>query len=430
MWMPVIAATIGLLSPLLLIATGQDDLLPVAVVAASVMAALVITRQVLASRSLASAAAEAATRASEARLAELVRQVSDMVLVVDARGRIRYASPAATEVAGVAPEDLVGRPWLELAGPAERAALAVLLAEGLGGSPVQVPVRWRLDTGDHGRTLESTAAPLLGDPAGDAVIITCRDVTELVRLEADLEDARLLEAVGRLAGGIAHDFNNLLTAIGGYTDILLASARPGSSEHQDLLQIKQAASRGATLTAKMLAVGGREMLRPDVIDVAEVVSSSADVVRGLAGEEVDVITDLSPVDRRIVADRRQVTAVLRTLVENAADALEEVDGPRVITVSVCEAGTGAVPDPTIEPNAAGWVVLAVSDTGTGMDDSVRSHLFEPFFTTKGPGRGTGLGLASAWGTVRRQGGWIDVVTAPGEGTTVRVYWRAADLAAT
>jgi signal transduction histidine kinase len=262
------------------------------------------------------------------------------------------------------------------------------------------------------------------------VVITCRDVTERLRMEADLEDARRLEAVGRLAGGIAHDFNNLLTAISGYTDILLADAPSGSSERQDLLQIKQAARRGATLTAQMLAVGGREMLHPDLIDVAEVVRSSADLVRGLAGDTVDIVTDLPPVTRRVIADRRQVAGVLRSLVENAADALEGISGPQILTVSVFDLGPEALPDQTVEPSAAGWVVLAVRDTGCGMDASVRAHLFEPFFTTKEPGRGSGLGLASAYGTVRRQGGWIDVATAPGEGTTVRVYWRAADPAAT
>ncbi len=247
-----------------------------------------------------------------------------------------------------------------------------------------------------------------------AVLVVSHDVSERKRLERRLTDAEKMEAIGRLAGGVAHDFNNLLTVISGYTEILLA--RDGGEE---LEEIGRAARQAAGLTRQLLAFSRRQVLHPTVLDLNEIVSGMESMLHRIIGDDVSVGTrlavDLAPVE----ADRAQLERVILNLAANARDAMPHGGALTLETRNVELDGYG-------EDDLSGpHVLLAVTDTGFGMDEEVRSHLFEPFFTTKEGGEGTGLGLATVFGVVKQSGGGIYVYSERGSGTTFKIYLPAA-----
>jgi two-component system, cell cycle sensor histidine kinase and response regulator CckA len=248
-----------------------------------------------------------------------------------------------------------------------------------------------------------------------AVLVVAHDVSERKRLERRLADAEKMEAIGRLAGGVAHDFNNLLTVISGYAEILLA--RDGGEE---LEEIARAARQAAGLTRQLLAFSRRQVLHPKVLDLNEIVAGMESMLHRIIGDDVSVATalaaDLSPVE----ADRAQLERVILNLAANARDAMPHGGALTLETRNVELEQHGE--DDLTGPH----VLLAVSDTGIGMDEEVRSHLFEPFFTTKQGGEGTGLGLATVFGVVKQSGGGIYVYSERGSGTTFKIYLPAAD----
>ena len=251
---------------------------------------------------------------------------------------------------------------------------------------------------------------------------------ELRRLEQSFIQAQRMEVVGRLAGGVAHDFNNLLTPIMGYADLLLGRLGPGDPVRNELEEIRKAGERGAGLTRQLLAFSRKQVLQPRVVDLNALIRNIAELLRRLIGEDVslDLVEgqDLWPVQ----ADPGQMDQVLMNLAVNARDAMP--GGGRLIleTSNVVIARAYAYAHPEIEPGS--YVMLAVSDTGVGMDESVQSHLFEPFFTTKERGKGTGLGLATVHGIVRQSHGHIWVYSELGRGTTFKISLPRAFTAAT
>ena len=249
---------------------------------------------------------------------------------------------------------------------------------------------------------------------------TQREVTERRRLEAQLRQAQKMEAVGRLAGGIAHDFNNILTAILGTTQLIQRDLPAAYPElHADIEEIRKAASRAADLTRQLLAYSRRQVLAPKVLDVNAVVSGLNGMLRRLIGEDIRLDTSLDPALPAVKADPSQLEQVLLNLVVNARDAM-----PRGGTVTLAtETGTlaaGALA-PNVPEQSGRFVVLRVTDTGTGMSAETRAHLFEPFYTTKEVGKGTGLGLATVYGIVKQSGGYILVDSELGSGTSFRIY---------
>ncbi len=253
-----------------------------------------------------------------------------------------------------------------------------------------------------------------------------RDITErklaeeaLRERDEQLRQSQKMEAVGQLAGGIAHDFNNLLTAILGYGDLLLAGDELTGPAREDMEQIKHAAERAAGLTRQILAFSRRQTLRPKVVSLNEVLANMEPLLRRTLGEDIDLVSMPDPNLGGVEVDVHQFEQVLMNLALNARDAMPQ--GGRLILETAnaeLDARYSHI-HPEVDPGK--YVMLAVTDTGLGMGEDTLSRIFEPFFTTKGAGQGTGLGLATVYGTVKQSSGSISVYSEPGRGTCFKIY---------
>jgi len=261
------------------------------------------------------------------------------------------------------------------------------------------------------------------EPVPEGVMVLSIDVDLRVRLEEQLRHAQKMEAVGRLAGGIAHDFNNLLTVIINYSQFVLDELPADSPIRSDLEQIEQAADRGASLTRQLLNVSRRQVVEPVLLSIDEALTRLEPLLQRLVGEDVQVSTRLGSAGGVIRIDAGHLDQVLLNLAANARDAMPEGGVLTLRTEQVVL--DAAYIDAHIEVAPGSYVLLSVTDNGTGMDAATRARIFEPFFTTKGAGRGTGLGLATSHGIVRQAGGHIWVYTELGKGTTFKLYFPLA-----
>ncbi len=268
-------------------------------------------------------------------------------------------------------------------------------------------------------------------PSKDGLSVYFRDISSrkavedaLKRSEEQLRHSQKMEAVGRLAGGVAHDFNNLLTSIAGHTELLLRKAEPGSELEEDLREIQRSAGRAGDLTRQLLAFGRRQVHAPQVLDLNGVVRDLEKMLRRLIGENIVLETNLLADIPAISADPGQLEQVIMNLVVNARDAMAG-GGMLSIETSTIELEQDALGNFTDTVQAGAYVVLSLTDTGTGIKQDTLSHIFEPFFTTKDKGKGTGLGLATVYGIVKQGNGNIAVYTRPGKGTRFEIYFPVA-----
>ncbi|WP_051679294.1 PAS domain-containing sensor histidine kinase [Xanthobacter sp. 91] len=329
--------------------------------------------------------------------------------LVDRSGGVRAANAAFERLFG---RDAAGRPLTALV--ADASGTEALLAAAAGASEPPAPCDVTL-AGGSARSVRFYAAPL--DVSGD-IALCAIDMTEQRALEVQFAQSQKLQAVGHLAGGVAHDFNNVLTAIIGYCDLLLAKHRPSDPSFPDIMQIKQNANRAAGLVRQLLAFSRRQTLRPQVIELGDVISDAAALLRRLIGEritlDVEHARDLWPVK----VDVNQFEQVIVNLAVNARDAMPDGGTLTIRTGNVPAAGCAAYGQGLPEGD---YVMVEVADTGTGIPPDIMDKIFEPFFSTKEVGKGTGLGLSTVYGIVQQTGGTILADSEMGHGTTFRVF---------
>ncbi|HTQ54659.1 MAG TPA: response regulator [Bryobacteraceae bacterium] len=247
------------------------------------------------------------------------------------------------------------------------------------------------------------------------------------RLEQQFRQAQKMEAVGRLAGGVAHDFNNLLTIITGYADLLLAGRDLQPQQRTPLEEIRRAAERGGALTHQLLAFSRRQPFAPRMVQLNTLIVNMEKMLSRLIGEDIELITVPAAEPALVRTDPGQIEQVIMNVVVNGRDAMPG-GGKLVIETANAEVDA-SYSGSNVDLRPGSYITLAISDTGMGMDSETTTHLFEPFFTTKAPGKGTGLGLATAYGIVKQSGGAISIYSEPGRGTTVKIYLPSAEAKA-
>jgi PAS domain S-box-containing protein len=357
--------------------------------------------------------AENNVRAAYGRITDILESISDGFLALDSDFVVQSFNHAAEDLLGRSREEVVGRDFLGA-------------FPELRGSEFDVRLREALDRQEE-RSFETqlTTPPVEGwyevraFPIQRGISVFFRATTERKRLEAQLAQAQKMEAIGRLAGGVAHDFNNQLAAILGYDELILRDLPEGHAARPRAEQIRKAAQRAAVLTRQLLAFGRRQVLAPQILSLNSVVTEIEEMLRRTIGEDVTLIAQLAPDLAQVRADRAQMEQALLNMVVNARDAMPRGGQITIETRNVvldqahCAQHLGATPGE--------HVLLAVHDTGPGMDSRTLGRLFEPFFTTKEFGKGSGLGLAMVYGFVRQSGGHVTVESVPEVGTRLFVY---------
>jgi two-component system cell cycle sensor histidine kinase/response regulator CckA len=316
--------------------------------------------------------------------------------------------------------ELDNRWWADRIHPDDAPKTMASLRCALAGDATSWSEEYRFRRSDDSYATVLDRGYLVRDGQGLAVrlIGSMTDLTDRKRLEAQLRQSQKLEAVGRLAGGVAHDFNNLLQVIQSYGGFVAAELPPDAVARADIDEVLKAASRAQALTGQLLAFGRKQVLQPRLLDVNDTVTDVAGMLRRVIGEDIALLTDLCATLWPVHADPGQLTQVLMNLVVNARDAMPEGGTLRVSTAAVTLGRSDARARSGLEPGQ--YVAVAVEDTGVGIDPAVLPQIFEPFFTTKGPGRGTGLGLATAHGIIEQSGGSITVDSTPGSGSRFTV----------
>ena len=286
------------------------------------------------------------------------------------------------------------------------------------GSLNGVELQWKRKDGRVIIVRLSGCAATISDEPEEVLELIAEDITDRRQLEEQLRQAQKMDAVGRLAGGVAHDFNNLLMVINGYTEVLLEQLEQGSAMHHKVQSIQQAADRAATLTRQLLAFSRKQLLELKVVDVNIVIGDMERLLRPLIGENIELVTRLSPETGHTRADAGQLEQVIMNLVVNAKDAMPE-GGKLTVESSDVTVRHSFREHRFIQPGR--YAVISVTDTGHGMDKETQSRIFEPFFTTKEKGKGTGLGLSTVYGIVKQSSGYVFAQSELGAGTTFYVY---------
>lgn len=359
-------------------------------------------------------------RASESRFRALTERSVDLTLIADPNGTCRYASPSVRRY-GYEPDELVGATPVGFAHPEDLSRLLDAYrraGEEPGRAVALKEIRAKTKHGDYA-VLDGTVTAHLDVPGIEGLVLNLRDVTDRRELEARLRHAEKMDAIGQLAGGVAHDFNNQLSGILAAAD-LLSSRLEDPAARGWAEQIAEAASRSADLTRKLLAFARKGQYQSEVVEVNGLLSDVAELLGRSIDKRIDIELDLVSGAVCTTGDPSLLQNAFLNLGLNARDAMPE-GGRLKLCTRRCQldaAGARALAQ-DLEPGP--YLVVCVADDGVGMDEATREHMFEPFFTTKGPGKGTGMGLPSVYGTVRTHAGAIAVTSAPGEGTSFEIF---------
>jgi PAS domain S-box-containing protein len=366
--------------------------------------------------------AENARAQAEAKYRMLVEQVAAISYIAELgiHGEWLYVSPQVETMFGFSAEEWLmdSRAWTQHVHPEDHKIVEA--AEEVSKRGERFQAEYRVVRKD-GRVIwvSDTAVVVAGSDAHPLMEGIIVDITERKQLETQLQQARRMEAIGRLAGGIAHDFNNLLTIIKGYTELALNRPRISAELQADVERIEDASERAGTLVRQLLAFSRRQVLQPKLIDLNGIVLGLDKLLRRLMDEDIQMTTIPGKDVGTIKADPGQMEQVIMNLVVNARDAMPNGGRLTVETANVDLDAAYASDHATVKPGS--YVMLAVSDTGTGMSPETVAHIFEPFYTTKESGRGTGLGLSTVYGIVKQSGGYIWVYSEPGRGASFKVY---------
>ena len=365
--------------------------------------------------------AQQALQQAQEKLFLHVRQTPMAVIDWNPQFEVVSWNPAAERIFGYPAAEAIGRRGPELIVPPAVRPLAHTVWQTL----------LRSTGGDHitnenvtrdGRTItcEWFNTPLVG-PDGQVVGVSsfCADVSGRVSLEEQLRQSQKIQAIGQLAAGIAHDFNNLLTVIQGNASLLEFSDKLTAEDRGFIKELQDASNRAATLVSQLLAFSRKQVLQPKALDLIELVASDAKMLTRLLGEAIGLRCTFAPTPVVVRADRGLLDQVIVNLAVNAREAMPEHGHLDVRTELVTVAAANRAPNAEARPGR--FICLIVTDTGCGMDAATQARIFEPFFTTKEVGKGTGLGLATVYGIVKQHEGWVECISAPGQGTTFKVF---------
>lgn len=360
-------------------------------------------------------------QAAPQNLGDLFRDAPMGVAFTDGDGVIGNANAALAKFFGVT-DDLTGRKFTTLADGAEQAQIAALIARAAKGETGLKAVEMRAGKSGNGedRMAELFAAPMpssIGE-SGKAILYLV-DVSEQKALETKFAQSQKMQAVGQLAGGVAHDFNNLLTVIIGNCEFLLMRHQAGDPSFKEINEVHQNALRAAALVSQLLAFSRKQTMQPKILALGDVIGELAHSLRRLVGEAITLTVEREPDLWPVHADEAQLQNAIINLVVNARDAMPS-GGTVTIRTANQTLNAASTMGTAIMP-AGDYVRIDVADTGTGMSKEIQSKIFDPFFTTKPVGQGTGLGLATVYGIVKQSGGFIDVDSEPGKGTSFKVY---------
>jgi PAS domain S-box-containing protein len=356
------------------------------------------------------------TRA-EAAFGILVNHAPIGIFIIQ-NGRFKMVNPGFQEITQYSAAEIIGQPPLEIIIPELRKMVHTQDSRRLTGESLGPYEYQFINKNGEARWVMETVTPTLyeGEPA---LLGYLMDITELKLLEGQYSRAQKMEAMGRLAGGIAHDFNNMLAVIIWYCNIFLKSLHPESTLKSGVEEIIKAVNRAIALTRQLMTFSSKQVMQPQVIDLNQVVRDIEKLLRRLGGEDVDLRIILDPDLDNVKADPSQLEQVIMNLAINARDAMPDGGKLTVETGNVYLDENYFFQHPYTIPG--NYVRLTVSDNGMGMDKDTQAQIFEPFFTTKEPGKGTGLGLATVYGILKQSGGYIEVYSELGQGTTFKVY---------
>ena len=363
---------------------------------------------------------EKAMREAQERFISIYQSSKDAIAYSTLDGLLLEVNDSFVKLTGCAREELLTKTYQTLTPTEYRKREAEIVQKIIRtGEPAEYEKEFLRKDGS--RVAVSLTVFIVKGPRGrlGGLAAIIKDITERKSLESQLRQAQKMEAIGQLTGGIAHDFNNLLTVINGYSELTLQLLKADDPLRSNLEQIKEAGERAASLTRQLLAFSRRQVLEPKVLDLNAVVTNLEKMLTRMIGEDIDLVATLTPGLGRVKADPGQIEQVIMNLAVNARDAMSNGGRLTIETANMELDENFAQRHVVVKPGR--YVMLAVSDTGCGMDAETQRRIFEPFFTTKEIGKGTGLGLATVYGIVKQSGGSIWVYSEVGQGTTFKVY---------